>query len=58
MLPTSLAHADDVLADREDILARRPPRGRPDHGRRAGRAAAELVSEHEVYRTAAQPRPT
>ena len=51
MLPTSLAHADGVLADREDILqdARRDAERVLEQGRAA---AAELVSEHEVYRTA------
>lgn len=51
MLPTSLAHADDVLSGREDILEQ--ARRDADLVLEQARAqAAELVSEHEVYRTA------
>lgn len=51
LMPDSLAHADDVLADRDDILAV----ARRDAERiieLARTEAGELVSEHEIYRTA------
>lgn len=51
LLPNALAHADDVLADRDDILAV----ARRDADRvieLARTEAGELVSEHEIYRAA------
>jgi cell division septum initiation protein DivIVA len=51
MLPTSLAQADDVLADREDIVAE----ARASAAEIVARGEDEqrrLVSDHEVYRSA------
>jgi vacuolar-type H+-ATPase subunit H len=51
MLPQALARADDVLADREDIVAA----ARDEAAAIVASAKAEsheLVSEHEVYRAA------
>jgi cell division septum initiation protein DivIVA len=51
LLPDSLAQADDVLADREDLLA--AARGDADQiVLEAQGHARELVSEHEIYRAA------
>jgi vacuolar-type H+-ATPase subunit H len=51
LLPTALAHADDLLAGRDDILhdARRDAEQLLEQARAD---AAEMVSEHEIYRTA------
>ena len=54
LLPTSLAHADDVLADREDVLRGRPPRRRADH--RAGPGGRRRAGQRARGRTA--PRST
>jgi regulator of protease activity HflC (stomatin/prohibitin superfamily) len=52
MLPTSLAKADDVLADRADIVAAAEQEAAEIIAR--GREEQErLVGEHEVYRAAA-----
>jgi len=51
LLPDSLAQADDVLADREDIVAA----ARVEADQILAQAQAEaraLVSEHEIYRAA------
>ena len=51
LLPSSLAHADDLLAGREDLIAA----ARRDAAQILEDARAEaagLVSEHEVYRLA------
>ena len=51
LLPDSLAQADDVLADREDIVAA----ARVDADQILAQAQADaraLVSEHEIYRAA------
>jgi cell division septum initiation protein DivIVA len=51
LLPDSLAQADDVLADREDLLA--AARGDADQiVLEAQGHARELVGEHEIYRAA------
>ena len=51
LLPTALSKADDVLAGREEIIV--DARRDADQILEQARAdAAELVSEHEVYRTA------
>jgi vacuolar-type H+-ATPase subunit H len=51
MLPDSLAQADDLLADREDIVAAAKVRS-AEIIARAEEDARALVSEHEVYRAA------
>lgn len=51
LLPTSLAQADDVLADREDIVAAAKVSA-AEIIARADEEARLLVSEHEVYRVA------
>ncbi len=51
LLPGALAHADDVLTDRADIL-REAQRDADRLLEQARADAAELVSEHEIYRTA------
>jgi cell division septum initiation protein DivIVA len=51
LLPTTLAHADDLLATRDDILGDAQRDGETVL-EQARADAAELVSEHEVYRTA------
>jgi vacuolar-type H+-ATPase subunit H len=52
LLPDSLAQADDVLADRDDIvIAARA--SAVEIIARADEQARELVSEHEIYRAAA-----
>ena len=51
LLPDSLAQADDVLADREDLLA--AARGEAEQIILEARGhARELVGEHEIYRAA------
>ncbi len=51
LLPASLAQADDLLADREDVIAAAKVSATEILGR-ADQQARELVSEHEIYRTA------
>ncbi len=51
MLPDSLARADDVLADREDIVAAARVSA-AEIIARADEEARHLLSEHEVYRVA------
>jgi cell division septum initiation protein DivIVA len=51
LLPDSLAQADDVLADREDLLA--AARGEAEQIILEAKGhARELVGEHEIYRAA------
>ena len=52
MLPTSLAKADDVLADRADIVAAAEQEA-AEIVARGQEEQARLVSEHEVFRAAA-----
>jgi cell division septum initiation protein DivIVA len=51
LLPDSLAQADDVLADREVIVAAAKVEG-DQLVAQAEQRARELVSEHEIYRAA------
>jgi vacuolar-type H+-ATPase subunit H len=51
LLPESLAHADDVLADREDIVAAAQVSA-AEILARADEQARQMVSEHEIYRVA------
>ncbi len=51
LLPNSLAQADDVLADREDIVAAAQVTA-AEVIARADQQALDLVSEHEIYRAA------
>jgi hypothetical protein len=51
LLPDSLAQADDVLADREDIVAAARVTA-AELVARAEEQAHEMVGEHEIYRAA------
>jgi cell division septum initiation protein DivIVA len=51
LLPQSLAQADDLLADREDVIAAAKVTA-TEILATADQQARELVSEHEIYRAA------